>query len=62
MKRDGVSMPHLNENYNQGKVQETYSYEPLFIFDADSMVSLKVYIEVSVQFIFTPNKNEICCR
>ena len=40
MKRDGVSMPHLNENYKQGKVKETYSHEPICIFDADSTVNL----------------------
>lgn len=47
MKRDGVSMPHLNENYKQGKVQETYSHEPIHIVNADSTVSLRklfVYI------------------
>ena len=38
MKRDGVSMPHLNENYKQGKVKETYSHEPICIFDADNTV------------------------
>ena len=40
MKRDGVSMPHLNENYKQGKLKENYSYELIRIFDADSTVKL----------------------
>ena len=40
MKRDGVNMPHLNENYKQGKVKETYSHEPICIFDAASTVNL----------------------
>ena len=44
MKRDGVNMPHLNENYKQGKVKETYSHEPIYIFDADiELVHLSKY-------------------
>ena len=49
MKRDGVSMPHLNENYKQVKVQENYSYELIRIFDADSTVSLR---EIFVYIIY----------
>ena len=41
LKRDGVSMPHLNENYKQGKVKETYSHKPICIFDADNTVYAK---------------------
>ena len=41
MKRDGVSMSHLNEYYKQGKVQETNPYEPIPIFDANRTVSLR---------------------
>ena len=43
MKRDGVSMPHLNENYKQGKVKETYSHKPICIFDADNTVYILRY-------------------
>ena len=50
MKRDGVSMPHPNENCKQGKVQETYSYEPIGMFDADSTVSLhKLFVYIYKQ-------------
>ena len=60
MKRDGVSMPHLNENYKQGKARETYSYEPICIFDADSTVYFVItyvweiiYWGISVIYIYT---------
>ena len=44
LKRDGVNMPYLNENYKQGKVQETHTYETIGMFDADSTVSLRKII------------------
>ena len=58
VKRDGVSMPHFNENYEQGKDQEIYSHEPIRIFDADNTVSLRklfhiyicIYIYISNYF------------
>ena len=56
MKRDGVNMPHLNENYKQGKVKETYSHEPIYIFDADSTVNCILRFQYNLYLHLTKMK------